>query len=62
MRILLPLDGGLTFPHTLAGRTSNDGSESVRLPRMTTAKARIKIETIGNVFFDLSDADFAIRG
>ena len=61
VKISLSLDGGLTFPYTLASRTSNDGSETVRLPSVNTARARIKIEAIGNVFFDLNDADLVVR-
>ena len=61
VKISLSLDGGLTFPHVLAHRTPNDGSETVRLPKVNTLKARIKIEAIGNVFFDVSDADMIVR-
>lgn len=61
VKISLSLDGGLTFPHVLANRTPNDGSETVRLPRVATSKARIKIEALGNVFFDLNDADFIVQ-
>lgn len=61
VKISLSLDGGLTYPHTLANRTPNDGSQTVRLPRVSTSKARIKIEALGNVFFDLNDADFVVR-
>lgn len=61
VKISLSLDGGLTFPHVLAHRTPNDGSATVCLPRVGTSKARIKIEAVGNVFFDLNDADFVIQ-
>lgn len=61
VKISLSLDGGLTFPHVLANRTRNDGSETVRLPRVSTSKARIKIEAVGNVFFDLNDSDIVVR-
>jgi len=61
VRISLFLDGGLTFPHVLADRTPNDGTETVRLPVVGTSKARIRIEAAGNVFFGLSDTDFTVQ-
>jgi hypothetical protein len=60
VKISLSLDGGLTWPDVLAASTPNDGSQSVTLPLSTTAHARIKVEALGNVFFDVSDADFPI--
>ena len=60
VRITLSVDGGLTYPHVLASATANDGSESVALPHEGTTEARIRIEAVGNVFFDVSDADFRI--
>jgi hypothetical protein len=62
VRISLSSDGGATYPHVLTAGTPNDGSESVTLPNVATAKARIKVEAVGNVFFDVSDADLAIQG
>ncbi|MBF9132418.1 hypothetical protein I0C86_26220 [Plantactinospora sp. S1510] len=61
VKISLSVDGGNTFPHVLAERTANDGTESVTLPNVGAKAARIKVEAVGNVFFDLSDADFALR-
>ncbi|GAA1875066.1 M12 family metallo-peptidase [Asanoa iriomotensis] len=61
VRISLSVDGGATFPHVLAESTANDGAESVVLPNVGTAHGRIRIEAVGNVFFDLNDADIAIH-
>jgi Metallo-peptidase family M12B Reprolysin-like len=60
VRIMLSVDGGLTYPYVLASATANDGSETVSLPHVATTDARVRIEAVGNVFFDLSDADFRI--
>lgn len=60
VNIYLSLDGGLTFPHTLASSTPNDGSEQLYIPNISTTKARIMIEGEGNVFFDINDKDFSI--
>jgi hypothetical protein len=60
VKISLSTDGGLTYPHVLAASTPNDGSAEVTFPSVNAEKARIKVEAIGNVFFDVSDADIAV--
>ncbi len=60
VNILLSTDGGLTFPVQLATRTSNDGAEDVVIPDILTSQARIKLEAVDNVFFDISDANLTI--
>ena len=61
VKISLSQDGGLTYPTVLAASTANDGSEVVILPSVTTTTARIKIEAVGNYFFDVNDANFSIN-
>ena len=55
-------DGGLTYPYVLAASTPNDGSEDVTIPDMTTTTARVKIEAVGNIFFDVSNTNFTVGG
>lgn len=64
VRILLSLDGGYTWPTELAATAPNNGSASVTIPAGTpsTSRARIKVKAVGNVFFDISNADFTITG
>ncbi|MFN1217043.1 reprolysin-like metallopeptidase [Chryseobacterium kwangjuense] len=62
--ILLSIDGGITFPYTLASNVLNNGSSNVTIPYIpATDKARIKVVGIINPyaeFFDVSDNNFAI--
>lgn len=60
VKISLSTDGGQTFTTVLAESTPNDGSQTVTLPNVSTNQARIKIEAVGNIFFDISDANFTI--
>jgi hypothetical protein len=57
--IRLSMDGGLTFPHLLA-TTANDGSTFLTLPNIDTTTARFQVNAVGNVFFDINDADITI--
>ena len=58
--ILLSLDGGLTYPITLATATPNDGSQTVQVPNQQTTAARVMVRANGNIFYDISNTDFTI--
>ena len=59
VKISLSTDGGNTFT-TLIESTPNDGSQAVAIPNTPSTTARIKVEAVGNIFFDISNANFTI--
>ncbi|WP_248583319.1 reprolysin-like metallopeptidase [Nocardioides sp. InS609-2] len=60
VKITASTDGGATFGSVLAAATPNDGSEALTMPNVTAADVRIKIEAVGNYFFDVNDASFKL--
>ncbi|MEM7582585.1 MAG: reprolysin-like metallopeptidase, partial [Acidobacteriota bacterium] len=58
--ITLSTDGGNTYPTTLAAGVSNSGSASVTVPNSATNQARVRVRCAGNIFFDISNANFTI--
>jgi hypothetical protein len=59
--IKLSEDGGLTFPIVLSANTVNDGSEVVIVPNNVTTQARIMIEAVDNIFYNINTVNFEIQ-
>lgn len=62
VELALSVDGGLSFPHVIASSVPNTGSYSFTLPATipATATARVRVSAVGNIFFDISDANFTV--
>lgn len=61
VNILISTDGGTTFSMLLAN-TPNDGSQLIMAPVLATtvSTCRIKVEAVGNIFFDIDNKNFTI--
>lgn len=60
VKISLSTDGGITYPTVILASTPNDGMQSITVPNIATTSARIKVEAVGNIFFDISNFNFTI--
>ena len=60
VKISLSTDGGQTFPTVLIASTPNTGTANVTVPNVATSTGRLKVEAVGNIFFDLSNKNFSI--
>ncbi|MFK7749667.1 MAG: reprolysin-like metallopeptidase, partial [Kordia sp.] len=61
VNILLSIDGGATFPFTLATNVNNDGSHQITVPvTAPTSQARIIVEGAGNIFFAMNSSNFTL--
>jgi hypothetical protein len=59
VRISISFDGGKTFT-VLKESTPNTGTATIIVPNTPTASARVKVEAVSNIFFNVSGGDFKI--
>jgi Metallo-peptidase family M12B Reprolysin-like len=60
VRVLLSIDGGSSFPFTLSVSTPNNGAATISVPNTPTSTARVKVEAVDNIFFNISLPNFTI--
>jgi subtilisin-like proprotein convertase family protein len=60
VNIKLSTDGGQNFTQTIAENVPNNGRFCMQVPNTPSNSCRIRIEAVGNVFFDLSNFNFKI--
>lgn len=60
VRVLLSVDGGSSFPFTLASGIPNTGAATINVPNAPTSSARVRVEAADNVFFSISLPNFTI--
>jgi len=61
VKISLSTDGGMSFAHTLATSASNNGIYVFNTPNVSSSQVRFKVESVGNIFFDVNDKDITIK-
>ena len=59
VNIYISTDGGTTFT-LLIPNTANDGTESFTVPNTPSTSVRFKVKAVGNVYFDINNANLTI--
>jgi len=61
VRVSLSTNGGTNFPVILAASLPNNGLASVTVPPgVATTNGRLRVEAVGNIFFDVNDANLTV--
>lgn len=58
--ILFSVDGGYTYPYTLAEGVENIGSAVINVPEIETSSGRVMVRASNNIFFDINNRDITI--
>ncbi len=61
--ILLSLDGGYTYPHTISTNALNSGEATIIVPEIPqgTTEGRIMIKPVDNIFYAINAANITIK-
>jgi subtilisin-like proprotein convertase family protein len=61
VNIVASFDGGITYSTILASNVINDGSHEIVVPNITSNTVRIKVESVGNVFYSVNKSNITIQ-
>jgi len=61
VNISLSADGGMTYPIKIAQKVPNNGRYCFKVPDTLITRARIRIDAVDNIFYDISNTNFQIR-
>ncbi len=61
VNILMSFDNGFTYPIVIASNVVNDGNQEIVAPNITTSQGRIKVESVGNIFYAMNEANISIQ-
>ena len=61
--VLFSIDGGYTYPYTIATNIANDGSENIIVPEVptSTTEGRFMVKASNNIFFAVNQANLNIQ-
>ena len=61
--IFLSIDGGYTYPYTIASNIANDGSENIVVPEISssTSEGRFMVKPSNNIFFAVNETNINIQ-
>ena len=60
VEIAISTDGGYNFDTVILSSTSNDGSETVLIPNISSSTTRFRVKAVGSIWFDISNINTAI--
>lgn len=61
VQIALSLDQGVTFDRILLASTANDGTADIVAPSKASTRGRIRVQCVGNIFFDINNANITTQ-